>query len=202
MASHAHSSRGFRALAALTVAFASGAAAAASEVNPNAHFDLDVAGVTLGNAPVGAVMTWTPEDLTGRIGSGALRLSGPAGAYTLSGCVHPEQFVANPYAPVRFEFTARMRSPDLPAVVDGRVELMFGGDDPATDGPCIRPTIAQFSAQGVAAPDASLAASRVEGAAWPDAWLTLVIHKGPADVLVDAWSLTVESVPLLGDGFE
>jgi len=197
-----HSRRGLRALAALTVALASGAAAAPSEVNPNAHFDLDIAGVTLRNAPVGAVMSWTPQDLTGRIGSGALRLTGPAGGYTLSGCVHPDRFVAAPFDATRYEFTARMLSPDLPAVVSGRVVLMFGGDDPENDGPCNRPWVAELSAQGVAAPDASLAASRVEQAAWPDAWLTLEIHKGPADVLVDAWSLTVEGVPLLVDGFE
>lgn len=178
------------------------AAAAPVEVNPNAQFDLDVAGVMLGPAPLGALIMWSPEDLTGRIGSGALRLTGPVGAYTLLGCVHPDRFVAAPFMPTRFEFAARVRSPDLPAVVSGRVELMFGGDDPANDGPCGRPTIAQLSAQGVAAPDASLAASRVEDAAWPDASLSLVISKGPADVLVDAWSLTVESVPLLADGYE
>src|SRR5688572_33168504 len=72
-------------LAGLLVA--SAPSAAPLELNANVEFDLDVAGVALLEAPAGGVLLWSPLDLTGRLGSGTLRIAGPAGSYALARCV-------------------------------------------------------------------------------------------------------------------
>lgn len=172
------------------------------EVNPNAHFDSNIAGVELRAAPVGGTIAWSPSDLTGRPGSGSLRISGPIGRYVLHACVHPELVVPNPFDPFGHELSARVRSVATPAIAFAEVELMFGGDDPALDGPCRRPTVGYLSARDLVAPDSTLAASSVEDAAWPDASLTFTFQKAAADIELDGWSLMIEAVPLLANGFE
>lgn len=177
-------------------------AQAAVEVNPNAQFDADIAGVALREAPSGGSIAWSPEDLTGRAGSGSLRIMGPAGVYVLHACVHPEPAVAYAYQPFRYELSARARALGTPAVVTAEVVLMFGGDDPETDGPCNRPTTGYLGTQSVVVSDATLAASKVENAAWPDASLSITVRKSVGDFELDAWSLKLEELPLLADDFE
>jgi len=193
-----------KASAALLLALISGLAYAQArvEVNPNAHFDSNIGGVELRAAPVGGSIAWSPDDLTGRAGSGALRIAGPSGRYVLHTCIHPELVVTYRYEPFRHELSARVRSVAAPALAFAEVELMFGGDDPAFDGPCRRPVVGYLSSRVLAAPDATLAASSVEEEAYPDASLSFTFQKGRADIELDGWSLTIDAKPLLANDFE
>jgi hypothetical protein len=185
-------------LAGLLVA--SAPSAAPLELNANVEFDLDVAGVALLEAPAGGVLLWSPLDLTGRLGSGTLRIAGPPGHYAVARCV---SMPALPFADYAYALTLRVRTLGAPPVARAQVELMWGGDDPDTDGPCFRPRIATAEAVASPAPDAELAARIPRAFLVADAAQTLQLHKADAaDVLVDAWSLTIDADPLTADGFE
>ena len=184
-------------LAGLVVAGA--ASAGPLELNPNAQFDADVGGVVLRDAPPGGTVAWSPLDLAGTPGSGALRVSGPPGFYALARCA---EVPALPWAQYAYAMTVRLRALGAPAAVYGDVVLMWGGDS-ELDGPCNRPWIGFAAAYASPSPDAELAARIARERLAVDASQQLVVNKADdADVLVDAWSLTIDADPLTADGFE
>ena len=176
-----------------------GARAATLELNPNAHFDADVAGLVLSGAPAGAALEWSPLDLTGRVPSGSARLSGPAGTYFVSIC---GQVPPLPFARYDFAARVRLRSPDGAATVFGELVPMFGGDDPVDGGPCRRPRVDYASAYGFPAPEADFGLLIRNSMLWPDVAFGLVIHKPDGDFLLDGLSLTIDGDPIATDGFE
>lgn len=170
------------------------------ELNANVQFDADVAGVVLATAPAGGMLLWSPLDLSGRPGSGTLVVAGPAGAYVLARCASTPPL---PYADYAYALSLRLRSLGAAPVARAEVWLMWGGDDPENDGPCQRPLIATAAASALPDPDAELAARIPRASLAADAAQRLVLHKADgADVLVDAWSLTIDADPLTADGFE
>jgi hypothetical protein len=185
------------AVLALAVAFAAPSRAAGIEVHANAGFDLDIAGVELAGAPPGGALAWSPLDLAGMNASGALRITGPAGAYVVTACVHPSM----PFGRYAYEFGVRASAAEE-ASLFAELVPMFGGDSPETDGPCARPWVDYASTGGRFTGAATFRTHIASGYAWPDVFLRLVVHKADTDVLVDDWSLVLEADPLVVDGFE
>lgn len=170
------------------------------ELNANAQFDADVAGVVLATAPAGGMLSWAPLDLSGRPGSGTLVVAGPAGPYVIARCASTP---ALPFADYAYALSLKLRSLGSAPAARAEVTLMWGGDDPESDGPCNRPRIATAAASAMPDPDADLAARIPRAFLVADAAQQLVLHKADdADVLVDAWSLTIDADPLTADGFE
>jgi hypothetical protein len=170
------------------------------ELNPNAQFDADVVGVALVAAPSGGVLLWSPLDLSGRLGSGTLRVAGPAGAYVLHRCASTPPL---PFVDYAYSLTVKLRSLGGTPAARAEVVLMWGGDDGGSDGPCRRPTIATAAASAFPDPEAELEARVPRAFLVADAAQQIVLHKvDDADVLVDAWSLTIDADPLTADGFE
>jgi hypothetical protein len=110
---------------------------ALTPLNPVAGFDVSLSGWYTDPAP-GGVMYWVPDDAAGNPLSGAARLAGPAGVYSMRSC-----FVPTGYMP-RFYYvaTASARAIGEAARVDATVVVGFAGDLPADfDSKCPGPAI-------------------------------------------------------------
>jgi hypothetical protein len=179
-----------RLLATLVTACALPVHAEVVELNANAGFDRDIAGVVVLGPPGGA--HWSPNDLSGDAGSGSLMLSGPAGRYTLLLCVRPA--AALPAGRYVFDFSLRSQG-TAPATLVSESIFAFGGDDPVNDGPCDGPWTAYLRYAGqapVAAP--AVIGSSIPTAAFPLLHVIVQVDKSDAGaVFVDDWSVRVDT---------
>ena len=185
------------AVIALAAAYAAPSCADGIETHANAGFDLDIAGVELASAPAGGALAWSPLDSAGASASGALRITGPAGGYVVTACVHPSV----PFGRYAYEFGVRASAVDE-ASLFAEIVPMITGDSPDTDGPCEGPWTAYASTGGRFTGDTTYRTRIASDYAWPDVFLSIVVHKSDTDVLVDDWSLVLEADPLVVDGFE
>ena len=180
-----------RLLAILVTACALPVHAEVVELNANASFDQDIAGV-VALAPVGGSAQWSPNDLSGNPASGSLVLEGPAGQYTLLLCVRP--ITALGYGRYVFDFSLRSQG-TAPAGVVSESIFAFGGDDPVNDAPCDGPWTAylRYAGQAPVAAPAQIGSS-IPTSAFPMLRVIVQVDKTDAGPLVvDDWSVSVDT---------